>query len=120
MTTEFKSFDILKGMERTGGGLERFLEMTQFFTSYIDQLVEPLQQGIEQEDRHAAQKAAHKIKGSLGMVGAKEAFDIAKELELRALDFSQEAIANQMQRFMQELTTLKAELQAFAKEQHEG
>ena len=82
----YTSFDMEVAMERSGGGEERFFEMAAFFPSYCEELVLAVESAMQEKNFEQLKKAAHKLKGSLGMVGAKEAFDSAMMLEKRALE----------------------------------
>lgn len=74
-------FDQDLAMDRLGGGEQRFRDMAQFFLSYSLELLLELEEALDKNEIALLAEKAHKLKGSLGMLGAQKAYLTAGQLE---------------------------------------
>jgi HPt (histidine-containing phosphotransfer) domain-containing protein len=88
---------------------QRHLPSTHERLDLLDRVVETIAAGpLDEERRAAAQAAAHKLSGNLGMFGYREAGEIAGEMEQILESPTSETIPN-LVHFMQRLRALLAE-----------
>ena len=115
---QYESFDIDLAMERAGGGIARFIEMAEFFPSYLESIYRPIERAWQDQDMVLLSKSAHKLKGSLGMVGATAAFSLAEELEKSAASSPPLKPDRCYQDLRQALEILTLDLKSFVKDHH--
>lgn len=120
MNENYESFDPKKAMERNGGGEERFLEVAEFFPSYVAQLLTDVDEAWTQEDRATLKKNSHKLKGSLGMVGAESAFALATKIEKLAIEADRDTMERLLGELKSTITSLTSELKAYVKNQKDS
>jgi CheY-like chemotaxis protein len=68
----------LEGDEQLGG------EIIEMFLQEYPKLLEGVRHAAEEHDAHLLERAAHKLKGSVGDIAAPQAFDAARTLEMMA------------------------------------
>jgi len=73
-------FDREDGLTRVEGMLDVLAEMAGLFIGELPPLVEDIQEGIAGDNLDKVAKAAHRIKGSSGLLGAAATFAAAKDL----------------------------------------
>jgi signal transduction histidine kinase/DNA-binding response OmpR family regulator/PAS domain-containing protein len=73
-------FDREDGLTRVEGMLDVLAEMAGLFIGELPPLVEDIQEGIAGDNLDTVAKAAHRIKGSSGLLGAAATFAAAKDL----------------------------------------
>jgi len=86
-------FDRAQADEATGGDDELLKEIVAIFLEDCPGMVEALGQAIDAEDAEAARRAAHTLKGSVSVLGAKALAAAAKEAEDQARTGDIEAAA---------------------------
>ena len=111
---KYVEFDFELAIERSGGGLERFKEMADFFPRYSKDLWAPIEKAQKEGDLELLKASVHKIKGSLGMVGALKAYDVAVDLEKNVTVLSRSEIDAQVGLLKDQLNALLVELDRFA------
>jgi CheY-like chemotaxis protein/HPt (histidine-containing phosphotransfer) domain-containing protein len=79
-TSEYTVFDREDGLTRVEGMLDVLAEMAELFIGELPPLVEDIKEGIAGSNLDAVAKAAHRIKGSSGLLGAASTFAAAKDL----------------------------------------
>jgi PAS domain S-box-containing protein len=70
--------------ERTGGDAEAGREVSKLFLEECPKLLVRIHEGIDAGDSHAVERAAHTLKGSVGVFGASAAVNAAFQLETAA------------------------------------
>ncbi|MCF8146751.1 MAG: Hpt domain-containing protein, partial [Deltaproteobacteria bacterium] len=75
-------FDLSAALEAVAGDRELFLEIARLFLSELPQAVSDIREAVPNSDASRLEQGAHKLKGSLSIVGAKRAFDAAYGLEV--------------------------------------
>ncbi len=68
-------------MRRVGGDPGLLEELVALFLESLPERLAALRVAIEQRDRHALERAAHTLKGSVGNFSARSAFEAALRLE---------------------------------------
>ncbi|MDZ7698119.1 MAG: response regulator [Deltaproteobacteria bacterium] len=75
-------FDLSAALEAAAGNRTLFLEIARLFLSELPQAVSDIREAVSNSDASRLEQGAHKLKGSLSIVGAKRAFDAAYGLEV--------------------------------------
>jgi HPt (histidine-containing phosphotransfer) domain-containing protein len=75
------AFDLAAALERVDGDLELMKELAGLFLSECPQRMTEIRQAIDLRDASRLRQGAHTLKGSLGVFGAREAFEVAERLE---------------------------------------
>ena len=85
---EVEGLDLAQALERIGGMVSLYVRTAQEFMQTLDQGVEPVQLLLQGDDRAAAVRLLHTLKGNAGTLGAQALSVEAGRLEylLRALD----------------------------------
>jgi two-component system sensor histidine kinase/response regulator len=78
---EDKVFDVDAALARIDGDRELLLEVAGLFRRDCPSIVEGIRGAIARCDARALEREAHKLKGSVGALGAQPAFDAAQKLE---------------------------------------
>ena len=73
--------DWARALEYVGGDRGLLQELVQIFIAECPAWLKELQMGLDQNNHVAAQRAAHKLKGTLGNFGAGPAYEMAQRLE---------------------------------------
>jgi HPt (histidine-containing phosphotransfer) domain-containing protein len=79
-------FDRLRLLERLEGDEELAGEIIGMFLQECPKLLDQVRQAAEQRSAPSLERAAHALKGSLGDIGAHQAFGAARTLEMAARD----------------------------------
>ena len=74
-------FDLTAALYRTEGDMGLLRKMVQLFTTQSAKLLGEIGGAIGREDGQALERAAHKLKGSIGNFGAHKASETAQRLE---------------------------------------
>ncbi|MBN1832461.1 MAG: Hpt domain-containing protein [Deltaproteobacteria bacterium] len=105
-------FDLDDALEKVGGDREILEEILVVFSeSYPDQLSE-LKKAIDKGDAPIVERAAHTIKGSVGIFSSKKALETAFRLETMGHDENLEDAAAIYSKLEQEVEELEAALRA--------
>jgi CheY-like chemotaxis protein len=75
-------FDLGLAMQRAEGDMELLLAMRQLFANQAEEALAEIRSGVKQREGPALERAAHKLKGSVGNFGAQRALDAALRLEI--------------------------------------
>ncbi len=78
------AFDIASALDRTGGDIELFCEIAEFFIDLAEEMVEKIDVSIKSGDLDMVSKVAHSLKGSAGNLSAKPVFETSLNLERAA------------------------------------
>jgi two-component system sensor histidine kinase/response regulator len=100
-------------LDRCEGDLAWARELAQLSLDEIPQQLATLRAAVEAGDAEAIQRAAHTLKGTVGMLGATVACDVLQRLEAggRTRDLSESGALSDM--LMRELERVRAELASF-------
>lgn len=100
-----------------GGDTELLLEIAQIFLDQADTMLAAVEQAVQKQDAPALERAAHSLKGSVGVFRAQDAKDLAFSLEqmgrnrdLGAAQQTCESLARELQLVKQDLLHLQREL----------
>lgn len=115
---EFIHFDRHTAMARMGGNEERFAELAHFFLNYWHDLVNPILDAFEHENWPTIEKAAHKMKGSLAMIGATIACQHATDLEDAARRADLPATTQKLSLLKSALLELDGEIRGYLRNIH--
>ncbi|MFQ5486235.1 MAG: Hpt domain-containing protein [Desulfobacterales bacterium] len=90
-------------------GLEEaeYLELLELFIETGMSDLEKLQSAISAGDSEQARGAAHSLKGAAGNIGLMELYDLAKEIEKKAIDGQLQTISeasNELKKKLESLT----------------
>ncbi len=104
-------------LERLGGDLELFREITGLFQKDCPRLLSKIRTAVSEADAPALERAAHTLKGCVANFGAEAACDAALDLErmgrARELEGAATACQNleaEVARFQEALAALAGEL----------
>jgi HPt (histidine-containing phosphotransfer) domain-containing protein len=92
-------FDLEGSLQRMGGDLELFRDLTEYFFADAPPLAERMAQAIEQNDAAQLERAAHSLKGLAANFGAAQVVSCAAQLE----EFGRQRSAAQGARALVEL-----------------
>ncbi len=104
-------FDREDGLARVEGILDVLAEMAGLFIGELPPLVEAITEGMEREDLDPVAKAAHRIKGSSGLLGAAAVFAASQDLNDVAEAGDLQGAIGAWSKLQAELTRLEPELQ---------
>jgi CheY-like chemotaxis protein len=76
------AFDRETALEQTQGDPELLQEIAALFLDELPHLTDAIQDALVKQDSNALERAAHKLKGSVGSFGARRAYDAAYRLEV--------------------------------------
>lgn len=117
---EYENFSVQVAMDRAGGGIDRIIEIAEFFPSYVIELINPIEEAWNQKNFDDLEKSAHKIKGSLGMIGATHSFESAKRLEKMASKGDSSELSGAIEDLKNNVQSLLTDLKQFVKDNHVG
>ncbi|MDZ7695672.1 MAG: Hpt domain-containing protein [Deltaproteobacteria bacterium] len=103
-------FDRSAALEAVAGNRELFLEIARLFLSELPQAVSDIKEAVSGGDASRLEQGAHKLKGSLGIVGAKRAFDAAYGLEVLGREGKMQEAQHAVDVLLQELQDLESAL----------
>ena len=102
-------------MQQVDGSLEMLHDLIALFQQECPKLMEEIHQAIANGDAQRLQRAAHTLKGSIGIFAAAPAFEAAKRLEslgrggdLSGAAAAQAALDHEIERLMPALHDLTA------------
>jgi HPt (histidine-containing phosphotransfer) domain-containing protein len=103
-------------MDQVGGDPELLLHLIQLFDNDRADTIDAIKQGLAAKDAKTVERAAHRLKGSLGTLAAMAAHAAALELEVigRSGDLSHADAA--WKSLEHELTRLRPELQRLSEQ----
>jgi two-component system, sensor histidine kinase and response regulator len=104
---EQHSIDHASALAHVGGDFELLKEITGLFLKEIPQLMATLQGAIQSGDAVSLQRAAHKLKGSVGNFAAQPAFDAASTLEVLGMEGRLAEAAPAYENLVKEIAGLK-------------
>ncbi len=109
-------FDRSEALSRADGDARLLSEIVDLFLDELPQLIDEIQRRISAADAVGLERAAHRLKGSVGNLGAKPAFEAAQTLEdmgregkLTQVGEAFELLRDQVTRLERALTTLSKE-----------
>ena len=109
-------FDLDDALEKVGGDREILEEIYKVFAeSYPEQLSE-LKNAIDNGDAPIVERAAHTLKGSMGVFSAKKSLETAFRLETMGRDGQLQEAASVYSKLEQEIEELDAALRAVLSE----
>lgn len=116
----FATFDMDHARSRIGGDEGRLRELAEYFLTYSRDLQAAVERARADTDYTALEKAAHKAKGSLDMVGALQASATARRLETlgreaAAGEGNPDLIGELVMDLGQQMDALRQELDRFLK-----
>jgi CheY-like chemotaxis protein len=90
-----ESLDTRELMRRVGGDVSLMKELVRVYLATCPQMIAELRQAVERGDAAAVQRTAHTLKGMVGQLGARTAYDVALRIEAmgRQRDLSQAGAA---------------------------
>ena len=109
-------FDLSAALESVAGDRELFLEIAHLFLSELPQAVSDIREAVSGDDASRLEQGAHKLKGSLAIVGAKRAFDAAYGLEVLGREGKMQEAQHPLDLLLKELRDLESALQITLKE----
>jgi two-component system, sensor histidine kinase and response regulator len=109
-------FDLSAALEAVAGDRALFLEIAQLFLSELPQAVSDIREAVSGGDASRLEQGAHKLKGSLAIVGAKRAFDAAYGLEVIGREGQMEEAEHEGNLLLKELQDLESALRIRLKE----
>src|SRR5206468_13001495 len=102
-------------LEHVAGETALLDEIVRLYREDAPRLLSDLRGAITQQDSRSMERAAHKIKGVLGMLGAEIAAEVAAQLEKLGAEQNLDraglllsALEREMERLMPELESLRA------------
>jgi len=99
-------FDRAQAMEATGDDEELLKEIIGIFVEDCPRMIEELSAAIDAQDPETARRAAHTLKGSVSVLGARALAAAAKEAEDHARTGDLEAAATALARVEEEAARL--------------
>jgi two-component system, sensor histidine kinase and response regulator len=109
-------FDLSAALEAVAGDRGLFLEIAQLFLSELPQALSDIRGAVSGGDASRLEQGAHKLKGSLAIVGAKRAFDAAYGLEVIGREGKMQEAQHGVGVLLKELQDLESALQITLKE----
>jgi HPt (histidine-containing phosphotransfer) domain-containing protein len=109
-------FDAEAALARIEGDIELFQQMVQLFGPQSDKLLADIADAVNRGDAPALERAAHKLKGSLGNFSAQGALQTALELEENARAGTCTHLQATCIKLEQQIRALKRALADFTKE----
>ncbi|MFO7601509.1 MAG: Hpt domain-containing protein, partial [Candidatus Desulfacyla sp.] len=109
-------FDLSAALEAVAGDRTLFLEIARLFLSELPQAVSDIREAVSGGDASRLEQGAHKLKGSLSIVGAKRAFDAAYGLEVLGREGKMQEAQHPLDLLLKELQDLESALQMTLKE----
>jgi len=109
-------FDLSAALEAVAGDRTLFLEIARLFLSELPQAVSDIKEAASNSDASRLEQGAHKLKGSLSIVGAKRAFDAAYGLEVLGREEKMQETEHAVDVLLQELQDLESALRISLKE----
>jgi CheY-like chemotaxis protein/HPt (histidine-containing phosphotransfer) domain-containing protein len=109
---ERPAFDRQLALEYTDGSEELLAQVIQIYLTEGPVRRDELWSGLEREDRQVVERAAHRLKGALGTLGATIASDMAQRIEVLAKDGDLALASGAFTYLDAEMTRLHRELEA--------
>jgi len=109
-------FDPASALARVEGDRELLLKMVRSFFAQSDRVLSEIRAAVEHGDGKALERAAHKLKGSIGSFGDRRASDTALRLELMGARGELAGAAQALADLETEVTRLREALAAFSGE----
>ncbi len=100
--------DLALALNRVGGDAGLLKEMADLFIKDLPGSMDALRHAIDERNAHAIERAAHKLKGSVGNFAAQPASDAALTLEVLGRDGSLAAAAPAFAELEREINRLKS------------
>jgi signal transduction histidine kinase/two-component SAPR family response regulator/HPt (histidine-containing phosphotransfer) domain-containing protein len=105
--------DVAAGLEHTGGDRQLLAELCGTHLQESAELLASLNRGIAEGDTESVWRTAHKLKTSVGTIGAMRAFQTSIALEQLARAAEKDKLAPVGVQLAQELSQLREELASF-------
>ncbi|MFZ0964868.1 MAG: response regulator [Terriglobia bacterium] len=105
---EKELIDTALALARAGGNVELLKEMVALFLKELPELLTNLRQAITAGNAHAIERAAHKLKGSVGNFSPHPAYEAARKLEVLGRDGSLSEAAPVYAELEKEIERLKS------------
>jgi HPt (histidine-containing phosphotransfer) domain-containing protein len=94
--------------------MEVLSEITGIFLDGYPEQFDQLKRAVEAQDMTQSAKVAHRLKGELGTLGAKEAFEAGQELVTLARAHDVSGVERAFERFTEEMERVEPELLALS------
>jgi signal transduction histidine kinase/CheY-like chemotaxis protein len=106
-------FDLRAALSHVEGDDELLREMIGVFLPQVDNLMPVIRAAAENGDSHALNRAAHKLKGSMGLFQATTAIEVAARLEALAAKSDLQCAMKTVTELESKVAALKAALLSF-------
>ncbi len=106
-------FDLHAALSHVEGDDELLREMIGVFLPQVDNLMPTIRAAAENGDSHALSRAAHKLKGSMGLFQATTAIEVAARLEALAAKSDLQGAMKTVTELESKVAALKAALLSF-------
>jgi HPt (histidine-containing phosphotransfer) domain-containing protein len=111
------SFDFDTALERTGD-TELFHELVELLVDEAPQQLASIRQAIEANEENLLERAAHRLKGSLGAFCATAAIEVAQKLETMGSEGTFSAALDEFGRLESEVQNLLAALKTLSQDEN--
>jgi PAS domain S-box-containing protein len=98
--------DLEEMKKQLGGDMQLMKEVIQIFAEEYQEQIEKITQALKNNNSTEITKVAHGFKGVLGNLGAKKAYQLAKDLELAGKENRLEDAAELFDRLMEQIKSL--------------
>lgn len=116
VAAEAKSFDERQALRRVGGRRETLCRLAKVFLDNRDEMLSAVADALGCGDAEAVRKAAHRLRGSLGLLAANAAHDAAYRLELAGRESRLDEAEQHWEVLRREMLRLSEDLTAYRKE----
>jgi PAS domain S-box-containing protein len=113
---EEESVDWASSLEYVGGDRQLLKDLMEVFLQTCPEWLEEVRTGLARQDAAQVQRAAHKLKGTLGNFGAQVAFDAALQIELQCRTGSLQGVEEIWGLLAREMDRLLPVLKAWCQE----
>jgi len=103
-------FDLSKALEVVAGNKELFQEIFDLFLENLPGYLTQIKEEIARGDARALERAAHRLKGSVGNFGAKRSYETAYRLEQLGKDGKTDEAGDALKELERELKALEKEI----------
>jgi two-component system, sensor histidine kinase and response regulator len=112
--------DRAAALARVEGDVELLRELIELFLDDSAKLLSEVRESVVHGDEKALERAAHRLKGSLGTLGAQATFDLAQRLEEMGRDGNLVNAKTALDRLEKEIERLTSTLATLDESEHEA
>ncbi|MEO8070088.1 MAG: Hpt domain-containing protein [Acidobacteriota bacterium] len=109
-------FDLDELLERIGGDRELLAELVEIFEEESGSVMAEMRRCLDASDPEGVERAAHRLRGSVGSLGARAASDAALTLETMGRERDLSRFAERFAHLENEMSRLGTALMPYAKE----